>query len=91
MVSKSRCSTVVLHRQKPAVRELPDFEGLFRYRKSVAEREGFEPPIAQRGCESHNHAAAAPGKMQPASAEPGNAQQAAAIHGILNFRSNGGV
>jgi hypothetical protein len=40
-----RCSTVVLHRQNPAVRELPDFEGLFRYRKSVAEREGFEPPF----------------------------------------------
>jgi hypothetical protein len=36
-----RCSTVVLHRQNPAVRETPDFEGLFRHRKSVAEREGF--------------------------------------------------
>jgi hypothetical protein len=30
-----RCSTVVLHRQKPAVREMPDSEGLFRHRKSV--------------------------------------------------------
>jgi hypothetical protein len=50
MVSKSRCSTVVLHRQKPAVPELPDFEGLFRYRKSVAEREGFEPPIGLHLC-----------------------------------------
>jgi hypothetical protein len=35
------CSTGVLHRQKPAVREMPDFEGLLRYRKSVAEREEF--------------------------------------------------
>jgi hypothetical protein len=34
-----RCSTVVLHRQKPAVREMPDSEGLFRHRKSVADRE----------------------------------------------------
>jgi hypothetical protein len=41
MVSKSRCPTVVLHRQKQAVRELPDFEGLFRHRNMVAEREGF--------------------------------------------------
>jgi transposase len=28
-ISSPRCSTVVLHRQKPAVREAPDFEGLF--------------------------------------------------------------
>ena len=31
---------MVLHRQKPAVREAPDFEGLFRCPKTVAEREG---------------------------------------------------
>jgi hypothetical protein len=30
------CPTGVLHRQKPAVRETPDFEGLFRYWKTVA-------------------------------------------------------
>jgi hypothetical protein len=41
-----RCSTVVLHRQNPAVREAPDFEGLFRCPKSVAEREGLSPPSA---------------------------------------------
>jgi hypothetical protein len=45
-----RCSTVVLHRQNPAVRETPDFKGLFRCRKSVAEREGFEPPIGLHLC-----------------------------------------
>jgi hypothetical protein len=43
MMSLPRCSTVVLHRQNPAVRETPDFEGLFRCRKSVAEREGLSP------------------------------------------------
>jgi hypothetical protein len=32
---------VVLHRKNPAVRKMPVFEGLFRCRKSVAEREGF--------------------------------------------------
>ena len=41
MMGLPRCSTVVLHRQNPAVRETPDFKGLFRCRKSVAEREGF--------------------------------------------------
>jgi hypothetical protein len=30
-VGPPRCSTVVLHRQKPEVREVPDVEGLFRY------------------------------------------------------------
>jgi hypothetical protein len=50
MMGLPRCSTVVLHRQKPAVREAPDFEGLFRYRESVAEREGFEPPIGLHLC-----------------------------------------
>jgi hypothetical protein len=43
------CSTVVLHRQNPAVREAPDFEGLFRYRKSVAEREGLSPTFDREG------------------------------------------
>jgi hypothetical protein len=40
------CYTAVLHRSQPAVRETPDFEGLFRHRKSVAEREGFASPLA---------------------------------------------
>jgi hypothetical protein len=43
MMGLPRCSTVVLHRQNPAVRETPDFKGLFRCRKSVAEREGLSP------------------------------------------------
>jgi hypothetical protein len=38
---------VVLHRKKPAAREVPDFEGLFRCLKTVAEREGF--PAKDRG------------------------------------------
>src|SRR6266436_6502520 len=33
------CSTVVLHRHFPAVRETPDFKGLLRCRVTVAERE----------------------------------------------------
>jgi hypothetical protein len=37
----------VLHRQNPTVLEMTDFEGLFRCRKSVAEREGFPTPIAK--------------------------------------------
>lgn len=37
--------TMVLHRHFPVVQETPDLEGLFRYRKSVAEREGFAPPL----------------------------------------------
>jgi hypothetical protein len=40
------CYTVVLHRQKPAVRETPVFEGLLRCPKPMvpmAEREGFAP------------------------------------------------
>ena len=44
------CSTGVLHRQNPTVLEMTDFEGLFRCRKSVAEREGFEPPIGLHLC-----------------------------------------
>src|ERR1700676_3321632 len=50
MMGLPRCSTVVLHPQNTAVRETPDFEGLFRHRKSVAEREGFEPPIGLHLC-----------------------------------------
>ena len=45
--------TTALHRQFPAVRET--LEGLFRHRKSVAEREGFSPPspwLAQRHAQS---------------------------------------
>ena len=34
-----RCYTVVLHRQFPAVREMPDSEGILRCRKPMAERE----------------------------------------------------
>ena len=35
----------MLHRHFSAVREIPDIEGLFRCRKSVAEREGFSSSI----------------------------------------------
>jgi hypothetical protein len=35
----------VLHRLFPAVRETPVLEGLFRRRKSLAERVGFEPTV----------------------------------------------
>jgi len=38
---REECCTIVLHRHFPAVRETPNFEGLFRCRKSLAKREGF--------------------------------------------------
>jgi hypothetical protein len=42
-------AATVLHRgatpSKAAVREAPDFKGLFRYQKMVAERVGFEPTV----------------------------------------------
>lgn len=44
--SFGECYTAVLHRHRLAVWEHTDFEGFFRYQKSVAERAGFEPPIA---------------------------------------------
>jgi hypothetical protein len=39
--SRSRCSTVVLRRKKPAVRGIPIFEGLLRCPILMAEREGL--------------------------------------------------
>src|SRR5882757_2648365 len=42
--------TTVLHRHFHGVREAPDFKGLLRCRISLAEREGFEPPIGLHLC-----------------------------------------
>jgi hypothetical protein len=46
---------MVLHRHFPAVREMPDFKGLLRCPKSMADREGFETPIIRRGFGNHHH------------------------------------
>ena len=45
-----QCYTVVRHRHFPAVREMPVFEGLLRCPMTMAEREGFEPPIGLHLC-----------------------------------------
>ncbi|MHC2255734.1 hypothetical protein ACVILK_005426 [Bradyrhizobium embrapense] len=37
---------MVLHRKNPAVREKPVFEGLLRYPKAMAEREGLRRPFS---------------------------------------------
>jgi hypothetical protein len=44
------CSTVVLHRKNPAVREKPVFEGLLRCHKTMAEREGHSATFILSAC-----------------------------------------